>query len=391
MQSGEVLNSRYELVHRLTDSRALEVWSGRDLSQGRDVAIKLLRHHRVPRVQTALAHRFRDEVARLADVDEPHIAALYDFKSDTTSEGTIEYVVSELVRGRTLAEETRNALPTLPKVLSFTEQILFALRAAHSRDVVHRDLNPANIVIDDSGNVKVLDFGVALLRGDLGADIPLHAAPEQITSGQLDSGSDVYALGCVMYEMLTGTAPFGGGTEPSQRWWSTVHDAPAPPSKLRPAVPAELDTLVLQLLAKDPTDRPSSAEAVLSVLHRFTPEAPTSPAQVNMEAARSITHHMRVAAEAASDAYRSLRGEMADAASQREMDRDPVLGSGVALVGAYHLTSRSELHAMDEDAAPAAATLDEALARLFLRLGPPPESAEMEIAPVGSDGGGAQG
>ncbi|WP_246430630.1 serine/threonine-protein kinase [Streptomyces rectiverticillatus] len=398
MESGEVLNSRYELVRRLADSRALEVWVGRDLSHGQEVAIKLLRRHGGLRAQADVAARFKEEAARLADVDEPHIAALYDFKSDTTSDGPVEYVVSELVRGRTLAEVTRDVLPTLPKVVALTEQILLALRAAHNRDVVHRDLNPANIVIEDSGNVKVLDFGVALLSDtaemdDLNADVPLPAAPEQATSGPQDTGVDVYALGCVMYEMLTGTAPFGRDPEPGQLLWSTMHAVPAPPSNFRPTVPAELDKLVLRLLAKDPKHRPESVEAVLNSLRRFTPETPASPATLSADPVRSGGYYTpeSLVAEAVSDAYQSMRRDLVDAASRREMD--PALGSGAMLVRAEgdSLPSDPEPSVADEDAAPAAATLNDALARLFLRLGPPPESAEKETEPVGSDGGGARG
>ncbi|MYV68903.1 protein kinase [Streptomyces sp. SID2131] len=396
MESGEVLNGRYELVERLDDSRAREVWAGRDLSHGREVAIKLLRRREGTGARTDLAARFKNEVERLAAVGEPHIAPLYDYRSDTTSDGPVEYVVSELVHGRTLAEETKDVLPPLPKVLSFTVQILLALRAAHSENIVHRDLHPANIMIEDSGHVKVLDFGVSLLNDtrfveDLDAGIPVYLAPEQFTSGALDRGADVYALGCVMYEMLTGSTPFDRGLKRGQLQWSTVHDLPAPPSKFRPSVPAELDQLVLRLMATDPKDRPGSVEDVLNVLRRFTPEAASNSGKHDEDSARNGRHYtpQSVVDRIASDVYRDLHSGIIDMASVREMD--PSLSIGLEFGSVEPAPSPLDPEPYEEDAASAAASLDEALARLFLRLGPPPELAEMEITSMGSDGGGAQG
>ncbi|MEV6551083.1 serine/threonine-protein kinase [Streptomyces sp. NPDC051597] len=401
MESGEVLNGRYELVRRLEDSRGLEVWAGRDLTRGQDVSIRLLRRRAESRARTELAARFQVEAARLAALDESHIAPLYDYRRGTTSDGPVEYVVSKLVHGRTLAEETKEALPTLPQVLSFTVQILHALHAAHSRDVAHLDLNPANIVIEDSGNVKVVDFGVARLDdtragADLDTESLISAIPEQAAAGDLDRSVDVYALGCVMYEMLTGAAPFGQGDEQGGRPRRAIDAVPEPPSTFRPAVPAEVDQLVLRLLAKDPKDRPRSAEAVLGLLRRFMVEAFPDPgfsSPASAEGDVDVTVLKNALQQVASDTYRSVRAEMLDTENSREVD--PVSGTGMVLFQAQQSMSSPppspEPYDADEDAAPAAATLDEALARLFLRLGPPPESAEREIQPVGSDGGGAQG
>lgn len=201
----------------------------------------------------------------------------------------------ELVRGRSLAEELAQRLPTLPQALAWAEQIALALESAHGPEagVVHRDLKPGNVMVTYGGLVKLLDFGIARfledndthhtkLTGARMVGTPAYMAPEQCDGRPVDGRTDLYALGCLLYTMLTGRPPFTLERGLLQVMYQQVHEVPPPPSAYRP-VPAPVDRLVMDLLAKDPADRPADAADVVDRLRTLSralsaAAAPAAPA-----------------------------------------------------------------------------------------------------------------
>jgi serine/threonine-protein kinase len=223
-----------------------------------------------------------DREARIvAGLAHPNIVTLYDMGTD----GGRPYFVMEIVEGPNLQQRiTRGPLP-LREAVRIAVQVCDALDAAHRAGLVHRDIKPDNLLLTRSGTVKVCDFGIAALHSTVAVDAfgcsvaigtSAYMAPEQAAGDRVDARTDLYALGCVLYAMLTASPPFPG-TDARQLLWRHVHDSPPPPSSIRPGIPIELDTLVSQLLAKNPDDRPSSARDVRARLldaARLTHPAP---------------------------------------------------------------------------------------------------------------------
>ncbi|MST32459.1 protein kinase, partial [Acidimicrobiaceae bacterium USS-CC1] len=251
-----------------------EVWEGRDEVLGRAVAVKVLQSHLSG--DAVFVERFRREAVTAAAVSSPSIVATYDAGLD---DGTA-YIVMELVDGRTLRQllDGSGALD-VGLAVEIAAQIADALGRAHRAGLVHRDVKPANVLVcdDEDGGVraKVTDFGIAKARAGLGADLtqtgtvlgtPKYLSPEQIQGRhEVDERADLYSLGIVLFEMLTGQVPFTGPADMTIAL-AHLHD-PAPRVRsLRPAVPAALDDLVARLLAKTPEERPASASEVRRAL-----------------------------------------------------------------------------------------------------------------------------
>ncbi|MFJ5552296.1 protein kinase [Streptomyces sp. NPDC093225] len=279
MRQGDILDARYELVRRLDAGGMGEVWEGVDRRIRRPVAIKLIREEADPALVPELVERLGREATAAGRLAHPHIVAVYDYHSVEQDGVPLVYIVMELVRGRSLAEELRSGLPPLPQALAWAEQIALALEVAHGPEagVVHRDLKPVNVMITNGGLVKLLDFGIARfmaendthhtrLTGGRMIGTPLYMAPEQCQAGPVDGRTDLYALGCLLYTMLTGRPPFTSEGGLLQVMYQQVHASPPPPGTLRPDVPPAVDALVMDLLAKSPGDRPADASAVVERL-----------------------------------------------------------------------------------------------------------------------------
>ncbi|MHA6631164.1 serine/threonine-protein kinase [Pseudonocardia sichuanensis] len=246
------------------------VHHGLDTHLGRRVAVKFLH---LPSGSDEQRHRFVREARILARLEHPGAPILYDL-------GTHEhrlFQVMQFVDGVTVADVVAEHGPLPPAwVAAIGAQAAAVLAAAHELSIVHRDLTPSNLMLRPDGGVVVLDFGLAVLAGAVRFTrmgqmfgSPSYMAPEQIQHGVADARTDLYALGCVLHELLTGVQLFGGGTA-FTIFERQVREPPAP----LPAAPAALDRLVQDLLAKDPTDRPADA----AVLHdRLAPLAVDLP------------------------------------------------------------------------------------------------------------------
>ncbi|MGZ4411629.1 MAG: Stk1 family PASTA domain-containing Ser/Thr kinase [Gaiellaceae bacterium] len=265
---GTLFDGRYQILRRLGAGGMATVYLAEDQDLGRQVAIKILNSKHASDEQ--FVERFRREASSAAGLNHPNIVAIYDRGE---AEGTY-YIAMEVIQGRSLKELllTRGASP-IPIAIAYTRQILAALRFAHRHGIVHRDIKPHNIIVDDEGRVKVTDFGIAHAgtsqMTEVGSIIGTaqYLSPEQARGTPVDARSDIYSVGIVLYELLTGDVPFSGDTpvEIAMRHLSTI---PEPPSSRRPEVTGELDAVVLRALAKDPEDRYQSAEEMDADLAR---------------------------------------------------------------------------------------------------------------------------
>lgn len=275
---ARVLAGRYELVRFVGRGAMGEVWEGRDRLIERRVAVKLLGHD----VRDAPgAELFLREARVAGGLNHPGVVTVYDLGHDEDA-GTL-FLVMEFVTGRDLATVlVEGGPPPVATAVDWSARGATALSAAHSAGVVHRDLKPANLMLTASGDVKVLDFGIARYVGSTHRSSRVmgtlaYMPPERFDEQPGDARSDLYSFGCVLHEFLTGNPPFEA-TGPVAMMNAHLRRAPRPPGEVRAGVPAELDELVLALLAKDPRDRPQSAAEVVARLDRLT--ARRSPASV---------------------------------------------------------------------------------------------------------------
>ncbi|WP_426509588.1 protein kinase domain-containing protein [Dactylosporangium sp. McL0621] len=275
---GRLLNGRYELRSVIGRGGMAEVWLAVDGRLGRGVAVKMLHHD--GGADPSLPERFEREAHTAARLSHPNIVAVYDVGVDDRT----PYLVMELVQGHSLADELAAGPLDPQRAVRIAEQVCDALAAAHDAGVVHRDVKPANILIGDEGRVKVCDFGIARItdRAQTSLTAPAtvlgtssYMAPEQVLGEPVDARTDLYALGCVLYAMLTGRPPFIADS-PVQIALQQVHQAAVPVAVLRPGLPPQLAGLVGALLAKRATDRPASAAQVRTALAGGTGGAATA-------------------------------------------------------------------------------------------------------------------
>lgn len=275
MISGR-LNGRYDLGDILGYGGMSEVRSARDTLLNRDVAIKILRAD-LARDHNFL-ERFRREARNSASLNHPNIVAIYDTGESITPEGTLAYIVMERLGGRTLRDiiAADGALPQ-DDALRMIAQVANALDYSHQMGIIHRDIKPANIMLTVTGVPKVMDFGISRAADDMQQltqtstvfGTAQYISPEHAMGHSLDYRADIYALGCVLYEALTGQPPFAAETAVAVAC-KHVQDAPEPPSTVNPDISPELDEVVLRALAKKPEDRYQNAgefqEAIEDIL-----------------------------------------------------------------------------------------------------------------------------
>ena len=259
----------YEIVSPLGAGGMGEVYRARDTRLGREVAIKVLPADRL--ADEARRARFVQEARAASALNHPHIVTIHEIES---AEG-VDFIVMELVAGKTLDALIPRHGMRLGEVLRIAIPVADALAAAHGAGIVHRDLKPANVMVTPEGVVKVLDFGLAKLtqaeegggedattldaqarlsRPGTVAGTPAYMSPEQAAGGAVDARSDVFSFGAVLYEMVTGRRPFGGGST-AEILASLLKEQPKPPSEVAPEVPKELERIILHCLRKDPARR----------------------------------------------------------------------------------------------------------------------------------------
>jgi len=285
MTEPRLLGDRYELGEVLGRGGMAEVRRGRDLRLGRIVAIKMLRVDHA--TDSTFQARFRREAQSAASLNHRNIVAVYDTGEDHLDGHRIPYIVMEYVEGRTLREMLREQARFTPeRTIEVSASILDALEYSHRSGIVHRDIKPGNVMITTAGEVKVMDFGIARSLAETGAALTQTAAvvgtaqyisPEQARGESADARSDLYATGCVMYELLTGRPPFVGESLVSVAV-SHVREMVTPPSALDPSIPRDLDAIVLKALAKDRLDRYQSAYEMRGDLERAAAGLPVAAA-----------------------------------------------------------------------------------------------------------------
>jgi beta-lactam-binding protein with PASTA domain/tRNA A-37 threonylcarbamoyl transferase component Bud32 len=283
---GTLYDGRYRVIRRLGSGGMANVYLAEDEELGRRVAIKVLDEKHANDEQ--FVERFRREAKNAASLSHPNIVSIYDRGE---AEGTY-YIAMEYIEGQTLKEliVSRGPLP-VERAVSYARQILGAVRFAHRKGIVHRDIKPHNVLVDTDGRLKVTDFGIARAGAsqmtEAGSIIGTaqYLSPEQARGAPVDQRSDLYSVGIVLHEMLTGSVPFTGDT-PVEIAMKHISAVPEPPSVARPDLPDDLDLVVLRALAKDPRERFQTAEEMDAELGRVA--AGLSVTEATADAATAV-------------------------------------------------------------------------------------------------------
>lgn len=279
------INDRYDLGETLGFGGMSEVHLARDTRLSRDVAIKILRADLAR--DPSFYERFRREAQNAASLNHPTIVQVYDTGEAQTSSGPLPYIVMEYVDGETLRDVLRRDGTIAPQAaMTWMADVCAALDFSHRNGIVHRDMKPANVMLTRAGEIKVMDFGIARAMSDPSAGMTQTAAvigtaqylsPEQARGDSVDARSDVYAAGCVIFELLTGQPPFTGDS-PVSVAYQHVREDPPTPSAILDTIPPELDSITLKALSKNPANRYQTAgemrQDLIRVLAGRKPEAP---------------------------------------------------------------------------------------------------------------------
>ena len=285
MTQPRLLGGRYELDGVVGRGGMAEVYRARDIRLDRIVAIKTLRAD-LARDQIFQA-RFRREAQSAASLNHPSIVAVYDTGEDMATGVPVPYIVMEYVDGRTVRDLLQEGHRLLPeRSLEIIDGVLRALDYSHQAGIVHRDIKPGNVMVTRNGDVKVMDFGIARAMSDAQATMTQTAqvigtaqylSPEQARGERVDSRSDLYSTGCLLYELLTGRPPFTGDS-PVAIAYQHVRENPVPPSRVDPDVPPWADAIVLKAMAKSPADRYQTAADMRADLQRAASGMPVAAA-----------------------------------------------------------------------------------------------------------------
>jgi eukaryotic-like serine/threonine-protein kinase len=274
---GTVFDGRYRIIRKLGAGGMADVYLAEDQELGRRVAIKILNDRHA--ADDSFIERFRREAKNAAGLSHPNIVSIYDRGE---AEGTY-YIAMEFLDGRSLKELIVGRGPApIKTAIDYARQILAAVGFAHRHGIVHRDIKPHNVLVGSEGRLKVTDFGIARSGAsqmtEVGSIIGTaqYLSPEQARGAPVDQTSDLYSVGVVLFEMLTGQVPFTGDT-PLEIAMKHLSEVPKPPSELRPEVPHDLDSVVLRALAKDPSERYQGADEMDADLARVLEGLPVDP------------------------------------------------------------------------------------------------------------------
>src|SRR5438270_10110502 len=263
---GSFIDHRYKVVSRLGSGGMADVYLAEDQQLGRKVALKLL-HHRFAE-NPGFVERFRREAQAAAGLQHPNVVGVYDRGA---FDGTY-YIAMEYLPGRSLKQLIRQEAPVDPvRAIDITIQILKAARFAHRRGVIHRDLKPHNVMLDEADHAKVTDFGIARAGAsdmtETGSIMGTaqYLSPEQAQGHAVSEASDLYSIGVVLYELLTGQVPFDADSAVTIAL-KHVSEAPTAPTQVNPSVPPALEEVVLWALNKNPADRPRNADELITAL-----------------------------------------------------------------------------------------------------------------------------
>lgn len=294
-----LIADRYELGDIIGTGGMSDVYAATDTLLGREVAVKMLKVDMAR--DENFRERFRQEAKNSARLNHPNIVAVYDTGSELVDGLAIPYIVMERVMGRNLRDIVRNDGPLSPKeAAALMQPVTRALQSSHDTGIIHRDIKPANIMVTNTGTVKVMDFGIARALDDSTSAMTQTSAvigtaqylsPEQARGKPADARSDIYALGCVMYESVTGQPPFEGES-PFAVAYQHVQEDPVPPSErvaasLSPNEAVNVDSVILTAMAKHPADRYQSAEEMEGDLARLERGSVTDAARNHLAAAES--------------------------------------------------------------------------------------------------------
>ena len=326
-----VLSGRYRVDDLIGRGGMASVYRGYDQTLGRTVAIKVLKADLAG--DAAFRTRFRLEAQAASRMAHPTIVRVFDAGEDVETgadghERPVPYIVMELVHGRLLKDVIAAGPVPTDDALRYVDGILEALEYSHRAGVVHRDIKPGNVMITDSGRVKVMDFGIARAVSDSSSTVAettaivgtaAYFSPEQAKGESVDARADLYSTGVVLYELLTGRTPFRGET-PVAVAYQHVSEAPVPPSEIVETVPRALDAIVLRALAKDPFQRPQDAASFREALDETVDGKGPTKRQMSALSNELYGPNPRQAAETA----RSLRQLSTDTTMRRTQPGPPV-------------------------------------------------------------------
>jgi beta-lactam-binding protein with PASTA domain/tRNA A-37 threonylcarbamoyl transferase component Bud32 len=266
LEAETVVDGRYRVLHRLGSGGMAEVYCAQDLQLGRKVALKIL--YRRFAEDAEFVERFRREASSAAGLQHQHVVAVYDRGE---YDGTY-YIAMEYLEGRSLKTIVQQEAPLDPdRAIDLTIQVLRAARFAHRRGIIHRDLKPHNVIVDADGRAKVTDFGIAragasdMTQTGSIMGTAQYLSPEQAQGHAVSAASDIYSIGIILYELLTGRVPFEGESAVTVAL-KQVNERPTPPSAYNPAVTPELEEAVMRALEKDPARRYPDADAFIAAL-----------------------------------------------------------------------------------------------------------------------------
>ncbi len=278
LEADAVVDERYQVIAHLGTGGMADVYCATDLQLGRKVALKVL-HERFA-ADEEFVERFKREASSAAGLQHQHLVAVYDRGE---WHGT-SYIAMEYVAGRTLKQIVAEEGPLPPAhAVDLTVQILRAARFAHRRGVIHRDFKPQNVIVDDEGRAKVTDFGIARAGAsdmtETGSIMGTaqYLSPEQAQGHAVTARSDLYSIGIILYELLTGRVPFQADSQVTIAL-KQVSEAPVAPSQINPAVTPELESVVLRALMKDPGERFADADEFIAALEAAGSRIPSDAA-----------------------------------------------------------------------------------------------------------------